>query len=458
MSQNKVDIQKLIDTVPGFDQVCNTESYFWVNQDKPGVEEANARSEFSIDDAIDAEKRLERFAPFIKLKFKDTEKLNGIIESPISRIALFQDYLEDFYEMNIPGRMYLKRDDSLPIAGTIKARGAIYEVLKHAEDLAIEHGLLKDFDDDYTKFVSKEFQDFFSQYGIVVGTTGNLGISSGVMGRTLGFNVTIHMSAEAKQWKKDYLRSFGINVVEHETNFTEAVRNGRAESDADPKSYFVDDEHSGELFFGYTVAGARMVKILEDMNIPVDEDHPLFVYLPCGIGGSPGGITFGLKQQYGDNVHCFFAEPTHMPSMLLGLLSKEFDGITVDDAGIDPHTVMDGLAVPRTSGFVSRTMEDYFDGGYTLSEEECMVHLTSMIDNENIALEPAALAGVPGPAKLFSTEAGQDYIQEKGLADKVNNITHISWATGGSMVPENDMEEFYRQGAELQKKHGFITH
>lgn len=446
MTNMQEKINGYCESVPHFQDICDAKPVFWVNAAKPTVEEANKISDFSKEDAIDAEERFDRFAPFIKMTFEDTVELDGIIESPVTEIDQFKAYLEEYYDVNIPGKMYLKRDDLLPIAGTIKARGAIYEVLAHAEELAIEHGLLSGFDDDYTKFASQEFKDFFSNYGIVVGTTGNLGISSGVMGRSLGFEVTIHMSAEAKQWKKDYLRSFGINVVEHDTNFTEAVRNGRAESDADPNSYFVDDEHSEYLFLGYTVAGARMVKILEEMDIPVDEDHPLFVYLPCGIGGSPGGITFGLKQQYGDNVHCFFAEPTQMPSMLLGLLSKEYDDICVDDAGIESKTVMDGLAVPRTSGFVSRTMENYFNGGFTLTEGEAMKHLAAMIDHENIPLEPAALAGTPGPAYLFQTEEGQQYLKDNQLEDKVDNITHIAWATGGSMVPEEDMKEFYDQG------------
>lgn len=49
---------------------------------------------------------------------------------------LLRSHLEEIYETVLPGSLYLKRDDLLPIAGTIKLRGAIYEVLKHAETVA----------------------------------------------------------------------------------------------------------------------------------------------------------------------------------------------------------------------------------------------------------------------------------------------------------------------------------
>lgn len=441
--------QNWSETIPEVKKVRNYEPLFWANDNYESVEAANKRSQFSIKDIEDAEARLARFAPYFAKYFEETRDRDGIIESTISPIPEFKAFLEDFYDTNIEGDLYLKRDDTLPIAGTIKARGAIYEVLKHAETLAIEKGMLEGYEDDYTKFGTDEFKNFFSDYKVMVGTTGNLGISVGVMSAALGFDVTVHMSVEAKDWKKQHLRDKGARVTEHETNFTEAVRQGRAQSDADPKSYFVDDEHSVDLFLGYTVGAVRLKKQLDEAGIKVDEDHPLFVYSPCGIGGSPGGVNFGLKQIFGEHVHSFFAQPTHMPSMLVGLLTREYDNVSVTDFDIDAITNMDGLAVPRTSGFVAELMHNYFNGGITVSEENQKVLLTKMIDLEGIKLEPAALAGLPGAPFLFGTKEGQDYIKQYNLEDKMKNATHIAWATGGSMVPESDMENFYQEGKEF---------
>src|SRR5690606_16527518 len=204
--------------------------------------------------------------------------------------------------------------------------------------------------------------------------------------------------------------------------------------------------HSVDLFLGYTVAGSRLKTQLDAKGIIVDKDHPLFIYLPCGIGGSPGGITFGLKQIYGDNVHCFFAEPTHTPSMLVGLVTQQYDNVSVKDFSIDGKTCADGLAVPRTSGFVAKVMENFFSGSYTLDDRHTYQLLASIADSEQIFLEPAAVAGLPGAARLLSTTEGKRYLKENDLTDKMTRATHIAWATGGSMVPDIDREEFYLQG------------
>ncbi len=333
----------------------------------------------------------------------------------------------------------VKLDAYLPVSGSIKARGGIYEVLFHAESLAVKAGLLS-YQDDYSKLHSDEFRQFFSQYSIAVGSTGNLGLSIGIISATLGFKVSVHMSADARQWKKDRLRAHGVNVVEYQSDYSLAVEKGREEARSDPLCHFVDDENSTNLFLGYAVAGERLKAQFDESGIDVSADKPLFVYLPCGVGGGPGGVAFGLKLAFGDNVHCIFAEPSHSPCMLLGVHTGLHDAVSVQDLGIDNVTAADGLAVGRASGFVGRAMERLIDGYYTLHDQEMYELLSLLAKTENIHLEPSALAGMPGIQRVLS--AGSYLKRMDFTPEKLNNATHLVWATGGGMVPEEEMAKY----------------
>lgn len=438
-----------MDNAKILEAIKQQQTVFWFNDERPDFETAMAENIFTKEQVADVEARMQRFQSFFKVAYPETIASGGIIESELSLISNLKSELEKAYNVTIEGNLYLKRDDTLPISGTVKARGAIYEVLKHAETLALEKGMLKSIEEDYAIFASDAFKAFFSQYTVMVGTTGNLGISVGIMAEKFGFDVTVHMSYDAKEWKKELLRSKGVKVIEHETNFTEAVTRGRLNSLDNPYSYFVDDERSHDLFLGYTIAGSRLFNQLKAMNITVDEEHPLFLYLPCGIGGSPGGVAFGIKQYFGDNAHIFYAQPTTMPSMLVGVLSGEYDKVSVMDFGLEGRTIMDGLAVPRTSGFVAQAMKPLFSGGYTMTEDETMHWLGKMVDVEQIPLEPAALAGIPGAPYLFGTENGKAYLEKYGLTHKMKNATHIAWATGGSMMPERYKAAYYDEASKV---------
>lgn len=435
---------------PLMDDLMSTREVFWSNP-LYGNKQENPFRPITEKDIQDAEARLIRFAPFIMKVFPETEKSNGIIESPLGIIPNMQQRLTELCGVNIPGRLYAKFDSHLPISGSIKARGGVYEVLYLAEAIAMEHGKLS-WTDDYSILNEDSFRTLFSQYTIVVGSTGNLGLSIGIMGAALGFRVVVHMSVDAKQWKKDMLRSKGVTVVEHTADYSQAVEAGRKEAEKDSKSYFIDDESSHHLFLGYAVAAKRLQQQLNASNIVVDEEHPLIVYLPCGVGGGPGGVTFGLKAIFKENVHCFFAEPTHSPAMLLGLMTGLHEKIAAQDFGIDNCTAADGLAVGRPSGLVGRILERDIAGVFTVQDESLYLLLKMLADSENKFLEPSALAGFFGPVQLASTNSGRKFLEERNLLDKMSGATQITWATGGSMVPKAEMDKFYQQGMEVASR------
>ncbi len=418
-------------------QLQSLKPFMWFNPYQQSGISAD-ESYFQQVELEEAAHRLERFSSFFKAAFPETIPLNGLIESPLVQLKTLQAELSLKYE-GLPKSLWIKCDSELPISGSIKARGGFYEVLTHAEKLAIEAGILT-LKDDYSIFASDKFKQFFRQYTIAVGSTGNLGLSIGIISAVLGFTVNVHMSSDAKQWKKDMLRKYGANVYEYKDDYSAAVEAGRKLSDQDPKSYFVDDEHSKHLFLGYTVAAKRLQKQLENSGVIVDAMHPLYVYLPCGVGGGPGGVAYGLKMIYGDLVHLYFAEPTHSPCMLLGLGTQTHEAHSVQDIGLDNKTLADGLAVGRASGMVSRLMTPILEGLYTVEDEQLLVGLKEVYKTEGIKLEPSALAGLWGSIMLSSEPECQLFLKNRGESESFKEGTHIFWATGGHMVPSEDFK------------------
>ena len=62
------------------------EEIFWVNPEKKPYREVEASLPFSAAQIEDAEARLARFAPFLELKFPETIKTHGLIESALREI------------------------------------------------------------------------------------------------------------------------------------------------------------------------------------------------------------------------------------------------------------------------------------------------------------------------------------------------------------------------------------
>ena len=377
--------QKMIDSDPVFRDIADMKETVWINDKYLPFDMIDGVCQLVVndEDIAETEARLRKFAPYIRKCFPETAADGGLIESPLEEINEMKKALQDKCGADIPGRLLLKMDSHLPIAGSVKARGGIYEVLKHAEDLALAEGMITEAD-NYERFADDDMKQFFGRYTVQVGSTGNLGLSIGIMSAFLGFKVKVHMSADAKQWKKEMLRSKGVEVIEYEDDYSKAVQEGRRLSDMDPMSYFVDDEYSVPLFLGYAVAAGRMVSQLEAKGIKVDEDHPMIVYIPCGVGGAPGGVCYGLKRVFGDNVHVFFVEPVLFPSVLIGCASDRYNDSNVSDFGISGMSHADGLACASPSGFVTRIDRNLISGDFTVADGRLYDYMRMLKESEDI--------------------------------------------------------------------------
>jgi D-serine dehydratase len=402
----------------------------------------------SLDDTKAAAARFARFAPLLAQVFPELQPSAGVIESPLlpapglhAAVGLLEEQ----------GRLWLKADHLLPVAGSIKARGGIHEVLEFAEGLALRHGLLgpQSGPDDYRALASPAARAVFARYTVAVGSTGNLGLSIGVAASALGFSAVVHMSLEAKEWKKQRLRQRGVRVVEHAGDYEAAVAAGRAQAAQDPFSHFVDDERSLSLLLGYSAAALHLQQQLRDVGIAVDAEHPLLVYLPCGVGGAPAGITFGLRQVFGPHVHCFFAEPVQSPCFMLQMMAGQGQHPSVYDWGLTNQTEADGLAVPRASLPAAELMVPLLSGCFTVTDDELFCQLVRVLDATGERIEPSAAAGLGGPAMLTGSAAGRAWLAAQGLQQHLAQATHLVWTTGGLFVPPEEFERFVQRGRAL---------
>lgn len=412
----------------------------WTNPEGHGLEAGDDPLAAAV---LAAEARLARAAPLMRRLFPDLSPDIGFDDSPLLDAEAF------YAAPEVPrlgrGRFLVKADHALPLAGSIKARGGFHEVLAFAEKLAARHGLVAE-EGDLIALASPAAKALFSRHTISVGSTGNLGLGIGVMASALGFRAVVHMSSDAKSWKKQRLRDRGVTVIEHAGDYAQAVDQGRQDAAGDAHAHFVDDERSLDLFVGYAAAARQLQTQLAAAEIAVDIDHPLLTYIPCGVGGAPGGIAYGLKRLFGDSVFCFFGEPVAAPCMLTQMAAGDAR-TSVYDLGLDNRTEADGLAVAQASMLVAPLMRHRLAGIYTATDEQLFALTWRAHQRLALDIEPSAAMAFAGPLSLASSPNGPRFLADTGLQDKLDRAVHVAWTTGGSLVPAVERGKFLERGA-----------
>lgn len=387
---------------------------------RPEIAGSDALSDVMSMEEVDAASlRFARFAPALSALFPDSD-WDGRIRSE----------LLDHPALDGAGLCLVKGDHALPMTGSIKARGGVHELLCFIEQIALENGLLND--DSYQALAGGHARDVFAKYSVSVASTGNLGYSIGLVARAFGLIAEIHMSYDAKQWKKDRLRALGAAVIEHRCDYSETVSRARAASAGRPRTRFVDDENSLLLLNGYATGAAELAGQLDVRGIAIGPDRPLVVYLPCGVGGAPGGLTYGLKQRFGRNVICVFVEPVASACMLLALAAPAEPPPSVYDYGCDNRTIADGLAVARASDLVLSAVGNAVDAVVAVTDSEMIDGVRAAWRDAGLRLEPSGAAG------LAAFHRFRDGTTARENWPALDNAVHLFWATGGSQLPDHE--------------------
>lgn len=418
---------------------------FWANPGRRPLADLAGHLAGCAAGIADAEGRLRRMAPVLAALFPELAPTGGVIESALIPVPAFSARLAASGVPLAQAQVLVKADHALPVSGSIKARGGIHAVLAVAERVAEAEGLLEKAGEERLILASDRARSVFATYTISVGSTGNLGMSIGIAGRALGFRVVVHMSSDAKAWKKDRLRGIGAEVVEHGGDYSAACATARAQAEGDPRIRFIDDENSADLFFGYAVAGGRLATQLAAMGLAIGRDRPLALHLPCGVGGAPGGVALGARLAMGDAALTFTAEPVQAPCMLLGLASGLHDGISAADVGLHGRTLADGLAVSRPSRFVGRLIAPLLDGCATVDDQELCQQVAALRQDQGLRLEPSATAGVASLRLLLTSPEGRALVERLRVDLDMDRAVHVIWATGGSQIPESEFSDILRR-------------
>lgn len=388
----------------------------WLNGEvAPTVGEAV----FKRHEIQDAAARLKRFEPLLARLFPQSDWDGGI------RSALLA-YADPPPPL---ARLLIKADHALPMTGSIKARGGVHDLLAFVERVAVQEGLIKP-GDSYAKLAEPEALKTLGLYAVAVASTGNLGFSVGLVARRLGLNAEIHMSSDAKGWKKDRLRALDAKVVEHDCDYTETVARARVASAGARRTHFVDDETSRELFTGYAVAAQELNDQLMEAGLTPTFERPLVVYLPCGVGGAPGGVLFGLKAILGEAVVGVFAEPVASACFLAAMATGQ--AVSVYDLGLDNDTLADGLAVPRASSLVVEAVGPVLDAVVAVPDAWMLDWARHAHHRNGLRLEPSAAAGLAAVEPFMSAVRERD----RPLHDRLLGGVHVVWTTGGSLLPD----------------------
>ena len=121
---------------PVIQRLMDREPCLWANPRWQPAETCLSNLPITYAEVEQAGARLRRFAALLANLFPELRPHAGVIESPLLAVP-WSAVAEPPPDLRT-ARLLVKADHTLPVAGSIKARGGIHAVLRFAEQVATE--------------------------------------------------------------------------------------------------------------------------------------------------------------------------------------------------------------------------------------------------------------------------------------------------------------------------------
>ena len=216
---------------------------------------------------------------------------------------------------------------------------------------------------------------------ILEATSGNTGIADAMLGRTLGFPVTLCVPAKASSERKAILKAFGAELILTDPleGTDGAIRKARAMAAAEPEKYFYPDQYSNPRNWGahFETTGPEIWR----------DTGGKLTHFVAGLGttGTFIGTTRYLKSQSAE-VRCVSMQPD---SPMHGL-----EGMKHIPTAMVPKIYDPTLA----------------DAELTIGTEEAYVMARRLAREEGVFVGPSAAANVVASLKVARESGAPAFI------------------------------------------------
>ena len=248
--------------------------------------------------------------------------------------------------------LWLKREDCTPI-GSFKLRGALVTAAQRADSARTSR--------------------------IYVASAGNYGLAIAFACQRRHLEVTVVVPDDATPSKLERIRATGARVVEYGDDFDAAKEWARGEAESEG-ALFWEDGVVEEMVFGAATIAVELILNNETWD---------YVLVPVGNGSLVKGVASVLKAR-SPTTRIVGLVPEGAPSMAYGITGRAWD------ESESVATIADGLAVRVPIRSMVEDLRHLVDEVWLVPESKLLPAVRSLVELEQVMVEPAAAIGVAG--------------------------------------------------------------